>query len=481
MTPYSIVFGLDRLPSYSGYSGIIIDHSGTLFKQETMSRGEILEVARLYKVEAVAIDNIYELGTNQEIKCFMSYLYKTDLIQTTGSPLHGFKPLSLIGKELGLTRGEKLSPLKSAEICAKAALLGHGYIVKFFDPETRVTISRRRSFGPGGMSAGRFRRSVQGAILSLTKTIESALRTKRIDYDVSFRRGSHGIEGSSFIIYAPRNQLSGLVRPLRTSSISVRVTPLFTKAFEYVPIGTKIEQTQKRHIIVGVDPGMVCGLAIVDLNGRVLHISSGRSLTRGQITRLLSSLGRALIFASDVSPPPDLILKLSASHNAITFFPEQSLKTSEKLELVEKVANEQKIEVSDSHQRDALAAALKAFSFYKNKLEQCVSHVKELGVQLDLDEVKAQVMRGASIKDAIASSKPLVLERSVRRKRRSSDREMISVLESKLANIQSERDALLLKLKSLEERIEELELDLKLTKKRERVKTTPEAYEMERR
>lgn len=481
MSPYRVVLGLDRLPSYFGFSGMIIDQSGILFKQEAMTKDDILEAVRLYKVEAVAIDNIYELGSDQEIKCFMSYLYKTDLIQTTGSPHHGFKPLSLIGKELGLTSGEKLSPLKSAEVNAKAVLLGHGYVVKLYDPETKVTISRRRSFGPGGMSAGRFKRSIQNAILSLTKSIESALRRKGIDYDLFFKRGSHGIESSSFIIYAPRNQLSGLVRPIRTSSVSVRVTPIFSKAFEFVPVGINVEQSQKRNLIVGVDPGMVCGLAVLDLNGRVLHVSSGRSLTRGHITRTISSFGRALIFASDVNPPPALILKLSSSHNAITFSPEQSLKTSEKQELVDKLIHEQKVEIGDSHQRDALAAALKAFSYYKNKLEQCVSHVKELGVRVDLDEVKAQVIRGASIKDAIASSKPKVLERSVQRKRRSSEREIINVLENKLVNIQSERDALLLKLKNLEERIEELELELKLTKRRERVQTGPETYEMERR
>ncbi len=359
--------------------------------------------------------------------------------------------------------------------------MGLGYVVKLYDPETKVTISRRRSYGPGGMSAGRYRRSVQGAILSLTKNIESALRTKGIDYDISMKRGSHGVESASFIIYAPRNQLSGVVRPLRTSSVSVRVTPLFSKSFDFIPIGTKADQPQKRHLIVGVDPGMVCGLTVLDLNGRVLHLSSGRGISRGHITRIISSLGQALIFASDVHPPPSLILKLSASHNAITFFPEQSLKTSEKLELVNKIAQEQKIDVADSHQRDALSAALKAFSFYKNKLEQCVSHVKELGVQVDLDDIKAQVIRGTSIKDAIASSKAPPLERPKPRKRRPSERELIKVLENKLENIQLERDALLAKVKSLEDRVEALKLELKLVRKRERAQATPEAYEMGRR
>ncbi|MCX8182450.1 MAG: DUF460 domain-containing protein [Candidatus Methanomethyliaceae archaeon] len=481
MIPYKLVLGLDRLPSYSGFSLVLVDQSHIISKQEFASKEEILELVRLHKVDAVAIDNIYELGSEKEIKSFMSYLYNADLIQVTGSPIHGFKPLSIIGKELGITRGEKLFPLKSAEVCARAVFSGQGFVVKLFDPETRVTISRRRSFGPGGMSAGRFRRSVQGAILSLAKGIESALRSRGIDYDLSLKRGSHGIESASFIIYAPRNQLSGIIRPIRTSSVNVRVTPIFSKSFDFAPIGTKAEQVHKRHLIVGVDPGMVSGLAVLDLNGNVIHLSSGRGISRGQITRILSSLGRALIFASDVRPPPSMVLKLSASHNAITYFPEQSLKTSEKLEIIEKLTLEQNIEVADSHQRDALSAAFKAFSFYKNKLEQCASHVKELGIQVNLDDIKAQVIRGMSIKDAIASSKTPPPERQLRRRRRSSEKELISVLETKLLNIQSERDALSLKVKTLEERLEELELELRLAKKKERVPTLPETYEMERR
>lgn len=481
MSPYKIVLGLDRLPSYSGFSLVMADQSNILLRKEVASREEIFEIVRLHKVDAVAIDNIYELGSEQEIKSFMSYLYTADLVQVTGSPIHGFKPLSLIGKELGITKGEKLFSLKSAEVCARAVFLGQGYVVKLFDPETRVTISRRRSFGPGGMSAGRYRRSIQGAILSLAKGIESALRSRGIDYDLSLRRGSHGVESAMFTIYAPRNQLSGVIRPIRTSSLNVRVTPLFSRSFDFEPIGAKAEQVHKRHLIVGVDPGMVCGLAVLDLNGKVIHLSSGRGISRGHITRMISSLGKALIFASDVRPPPSMVLKLSASHNAITYFPEQSMKTSEKLEIVEKLALEQKLDVTDSHQRDALSAAYKAFSFYKNKLEQCVSHVKELGVQVNLDEIKAQVIKGMSIKDAIAASTTPPPVRMVPRKRRSSERELINVLEGRLANLQSERDYLSLKVKSLEERIEELELELRVVKKRERASAPPETYEMERR
>ncbi|MBM5805016.1 MAG: DUF460 domain-containing protein [Candidatus Verstraetearchaeota archaeon] len=483
MSNYKTVLGMDKLPSYNGFSAVVINESGILIRKDVLSMEGVSEMARSCRVDAIAVDNIYEIGSESEIRRFVAPLYSMDLIQVTGSPSEGFKQLSVISKQLGMTRGEKLSPSRTAEVCARAAVAGHGFLVKIYDPETRITISRRRKFGSGGMSEGRYRRSIQGSVLNLTRTIESALNSRGVDYDLALRKGSHGIEGSSFIVYAPRNLLFGIVRPIRTSSINVRVTPTFTKSFEFVPLGSTNAAPPKRYLIAGVDPGMVCGLAVIDLSGRILHVSSGRGITRGQITRLLATLGRALVFATDVNPPPSLLVKLSASHSAILFSPEQSLKTSEKADLVERIVRNQRIKVKDSHQRDALAAAAKAYSFYRNKLEQAVSHAQAEERPVQIEEVKANVLRGMSIKDAIALSRTPVIEEVVPKRRAGSEREQIKVLETKFEDMQAERDKLLLQIKALEERIEDLETSARLIRLGERPKRPPsgEVYELERR
>jgi predicted RNase H-like nuclease (RuvC/YqgF family) len=477
---YKIVLGIDKLPSYDRYSVVVVDPSGIILKKEDLSKAEIIEIAQQYKVDAIAIDNIYELGSEQEIKSFMSCIPRADLIQICGSPIHGFKSLSLIAKELRLSKGGKLSPIKSAEICAKAVLLGYGYLVKFYDPETKIIISRRRSFGSGGMSANRYRRSVEGAILNLTKIIQNRLKSKGIDYDLIFKKSSHGIEGAVFVVYSPRNQLIGIIRPIRTSSISVRIIPILSKSFEYIPISHIEEKQKKKYLIIGIDPGTVCGIAVLDLNGRVLYLSSGRNITRGDITRIIVSLGRALIFASDVNPPPPIISKLAASHNAIVFSPESSLKIDEKISLINKITSEQNIIVKDTHQRDALIAAFKAFMYYRNKLEQCVAHIRESGVKVDIEEVKALVIRGVSIKDAISLSQlPQVERKPVSIKKRKSEKEKILLLKNKLNTIKLERDALLLKIKDLENKVKELEEKLLLVKKD--TKQILNDYEIDRR
>ncbi|MDD1776007.1 MAG: hypothetical protein LUP94_01475, partial [Candidatus Methanomethylicus sp.] len=198
MNVYKTVLGMDKLSSQKLFSVVIIDDGNIIFKNEAMSINEIIELTKSFGIEVIAIDNIFEIGIESEIKKFANHLYRTNLIQVTGSPGTGFTSLSVIGKQIGFSGGEKLSPLRSAEACARAAMAGIGFIVKVYEPETNITISKRRKFGTGGMSEGRYRRSIEGAVLNLTGKIKGALVSRKIDYDLSIKKGSHGIEGASF-------------------------------------------------------------------------------------------------------------------------------------------------------------------------------------------------------------------------------------------------------------------------------------------
>lgn len=484
MTVYKTVLGMDKLPSYNGFSVVVINNSGIVLKKDVLSTEEIIDTARSCKADALAVDNVFELGPEGEIRRISAVLPGVDLIQVTGSPGDGFTPLSAIGKELNLTGGEKLPPSRSAEVCARAALAGVGSLVRLFEPETRVSISRRRKFGTGGMSEARYRRSIQGAVLNLTNSIEASLKSKGIDFDLNLKKGSHGVEGSTFFVYAPRNRLIGVARPLRTSSIDVRVVPVYTKALEFEPLRKSADTRPKRHLIVGVDPGMMTGIAALDLNGRILGITSGRGITRGQMTRWITELGKAITIASDVNPAPTLVAKLAASHGALLFTPESSLKTSEKKALSERAFQEQDVAAEDTHQRAALSAALKAFAFHRNKLEQAGAHLRREGKVADLDAVKANVLRGMSINDAIDASRLPVYEESLPAKKRlGTEREQIRVLEAKCGDLRGERERLQEKVEGLESKVDDLENELRLLRIEPRLKRTKESeiYELERR
>jgi len=68
---------------------------------------------------------------------------------------------------------------------------------------------------------------------------------------------------------------------------------------------------------------------------------------------------------------------LASSLGSKAYFPEVSLSNVEK----RKIINDYKKEIKDSHQKDALAAALKAFRYYHElflKIEETLTKIKKI-------------------------------------------------------------------------------------------------------
>jgi len=81
------------------------------------------------------------------------------------------------------------------------------------------------------------------------------------------------------------------------------------------------EKTHKKWVIVGYDPGLTVGIAIIDLNGNILSLKSFKEASHSDIVLEIISRGRAIIVASDVYPPPKMVKKLAASLNSKIFSP----------------------------------------------------------------------------------------------------------------------------------------------------------------
>jgi len=165
--------------------------------------------------------------------------------------------------------------------------------------------------------------------------------------------------------------------------------------------------TRKKSFILGLDPGTTCGIAAIDLNGYFHFLDSRRGFPRSEIISLAISLGEPVVVASDVSPPPDLVNKISSTLNAVLYVPNQPISLQDKIDTVRSFAEEEGIEVKNDHERDALAAALKAYHHYQNKLRQIEARVRSMDAPPPLDEVKTLVIRGHSIKDSIEASLPV--------------------------------------------------------------------------
>jgi len=161
-----------------------------------------------------------------------------------------------------------------------------------------------------------------------------------------------------------------------------------------------------RKLITAIDPGITCGAAVLTLDGNLVFVGSKRGWTHQDLLQTILDLGETVVVAGDVSPAPELVEKVSKSLNAVLFTPIIPLSASEKQHLARTYAEQHELKLRNKHEVDALAAAIKAHQHYKNKFEQIEAHVKETGVEVPMDEVKAMVIRGYSIKRAIRSLLP---------------------------------------------------------------------------
>lgn len=100
------------------------------------------------------------------------------------------------------------------------------------------------------------------------------------------------------------------------------------------------------------------------MNGNVLDIESGKNISVNDAIWEIEQRGDLLVLASDRFPLPRTIKKIAAAFECKIYSPREALAKKEKEELTKDYHN------LNSHERDALAAALKAYNFFSHKLRQ---------------------------------------------------------------------------------------------------------------
>ncbi|HRU81080.1 MAG TPA: c-type cytochrome, partial [Candidatus Methanomethylicus sp.] len=86
MSGYKLVLGMDRLPSYDSFAVAIADDGEIVHRGDSVSIDAIIKMANSHKVDAIALDNIFEIGDASAIRHFVSRLYGADLV---GAPIDG--------------------------------------------------------------------------------------------------------------------------------------------------------------------------------------------------------------------------------------------------------------------------------------------------------------------------------------------------------------------------------------------------------
>jgi len=216
----------------------------------------------------------------------------------------------------------------------------------------------------------------------------------------------------------------------------------------------------QKWIIVGFDPGLTVGIAIMDLFGNIISIKSCKEMSRGEIIRHIISYGKAIIIATDVYPAPKMAKKLASALNSKIYSPSKLLSVSSKIELVESYINEIKTSKypENAHERDSLAAAIKTYKHYQNKFELIEKRTEELDLSSEeVDDIKAEVIRGrpitSAINDALMDENPQdELESQIEE----IEKDIEHLDEEKIKNIEKTARKLKQKIKSQEKQIKNL-------------------------
>ncbi len=411
---FRTVMGVDILPGESPEKGepkfsvVLLCGNSVEAKYASIGLRRLVRLISKSRPDVVALDNIFELSTNPVIvkKILMKINRYSEIVQVTKTH-EGYESLETLAKRHGLiplTSG-KLAPLRSAEIIARLAMMGIGSRILVTAEETLILVTRSRSVGSGGMSARRFERNLNAMVLRTTNEIKYSLDEAGIDYDLFVRKGEGGLTRSLFIVYTSKKALQGMVKSVKSPDIRVVVRPVIKEEIQFEPLkrpwGRKLE-VQKRYLMVGIDPGMVTGVAIMDLSGNVISVFSRRGLSRNSLLGILLKHGKPILVATDVNPPSEYAKKLAASLAAILFYPKRPLTVDEKKREVAKLIERGLVKLANNHERDALAAVLKAYEHYSDLFKRAEEEINRRRLSdIRLDEVKALIVKGKCVRDAI--------------------------------------------------------------------------------
>ena len=146
-------------------------------------------------------------------------------------------------------------------------------------------------------------------------------------------------------------------------------------------------------IIVGADPGINFGIAILDLEKKLLYLSSIRNLGISGACKIISKFGKPIFIATDKSKVPSKILRIAAAFHVPVWSPSEDMKLATKQKLVESYAKANGLElIPDKHAIDALAAALSAYQSISSTLSNIDKNLFSKGLSRYAKNVKYLIL-----------------------------------------------------------------------------------------
>ena len=153
-----------------------------------------------------------------------------------------------------------------------------------------------------------------------------------------------------------------------------------------------------KYLIIGIDPGTTTAVAALDLCGGVVKVVSGKNWGLEKVVEVISEIGRPIAISTDKSKVPAFVEKICARFKAKLVAPKKDMSALEKKGSAGGFR---------SHERDAVAAALYAYSVHKSmfkKVEQSIPPKKWNSVKrkLVLDEA---INRADALREMVEKEK----------------------------------------------------------------------------
>lgn len=402
------IVGFDILPSHSAsskrapkFSCVVTRDEIVLNEYLEISRGALLKLVREIKPKWLATDNIFEIVPDTKSLFHLADRIppETRIVQVTGVPPHQ-TPLKILAKRHGFLVRGKPNPLESARISALLTARGVGHSLECFSEQTEIKVTRGRKPGRGGQSANRYRRRVHSQIQQMTRFIESEVKDAGIDYDIDVRSSDFGYASARLITYAPLPVIKSLIQAKRGGDFNILISPV-RKRVEFIPLEPRrVTQIKPKYFILGIDPGTTAAYCLLTLDGRVRVLRSRKGLTRADLIREVYENGIPALVASDVPQAPHFIEKIASTVNAPIYTPKKPIAVADKQELAREYTSDKR--TRNAHERDALTAAVYAYRSILPKLQQIDKIVREQQIPLDRNYLKALVIKGTSINEALA-------------------------------------------------------------------------------
>jgi len=370
----STIFGVDvqsgdvrgDAPSYAL---VVLDDEG--IERDVVTGRKLRRRIASDEPAIVATDNMYELAADKDALIhFLGELpHGTRLVQVTGDEQP--EPLSRVAKRHGVPYGK--DPMQEAEAAARLAAANVGYEVTAFEDTTTVKVSRGRSTGKGGWSEDRHTRRMHGAVKRRAREIESTLEEAGVPYETDVTEKYGGYSNAVFTVEARPEDIP--VTTGKSGDVRVEMERERTDGIEFRPLAKRRDP-----VVAGIDPGTTTAVAIVGLDGRLLDVTSSRTVDTAAVIEWIIERGRPMVVAADVTPMPETVEKLRRSFDAAGWTPDSDLPVDEKLHRTREVAYD------DDHQRDAAAAALSAYDDHADQFERVAAKTpadRDLGTVLN--------------------------------------------------------------------------------------------------